>query len=86
MYVYMCACVFRNAFKDSPDCCHDHPNHVPSFVPNNWPECLINMLAYVCAYTLSRLLILGLVLFAVSILIPASLRATYARSEKLPKN
>ena len=24
-----------------------------SFMPNNWPECLINMLAHLCAYTLS---------------------------------
>ena len=42
-------------FKILPDCCHEHPNYVPSFVQNNWPKCLINMLAHVCAYTLSCL-------------------------------
>jgi len=42
----------HDCYKDSPDCRHEHPNYVPSFVPNNGPKCLINMLAHVCAYTL----------------------------------
>ena len=42
----------HGCFKESPDCGHEHLNFVPSFVPNNWPECLINMLTRVCAYTL----------------------------------
>ena len=42
-------------FKILPDCSHEHPNCMPSFAQNNWPKCLINMLANACAYTLSCL-------------------------------
>ncbi len=42
-------------FEALPDCCHERRNVAPSFVPNNWSECLIKMLANVCAYTLPSL-------------------------------
>jgi hypothetical protein len=60
--------------KVLPDCCHEHPNYVATCLPNNWPACLINILAHTCAYTLpsnsSRL-----IFFTLCILVPLSLRA-----------
>ncbi len=51
-----CICQRHGCLKASPDCCHEHPNFVPTILPNNWLECLINMLLHVCAYTASSVL------------------------------
>ena len=48
-------------FKVLPDCSHEHPNYVPSFVPHKWPGCLINIMRVRTAKPF-KLITFGLVL------------------------
>jgi hypothetical protein len=78
-YVF-CVYIYTLALSCIHVYAHMSRNPVPSFVPSNWPECLINMLIHMYVHTVMpfKLITFGLVSScAFSILIPTSPRATY---------